>query len=142
MNSLYKRVMQLTFTDVTLILVTNSYIDSTIDLSKDISKKIPYKSNVDLKIWDQHKIEQLAYLYPIDFSNAKNIDISSRTSENDIKISENDFELKNGNALRSVRNIIKHRHCSYRADRSGVWRLQVCLRCIRNISYWTSRQRD
>lgn len=101
--------MQLTFTDVTLILVTNSYIDSTIDLSKDISKKIPYKSNVDLKIWDQHKIEQLAYLYPIDFSNAKNIDISSRTSENDIKISENDFELKNGNALRSVRNIIKHR---------------------------------
>ena len=108
LNSLYKRVMQLTFTDVTLILVTNSYIDSTIDLSKDISKKIPYKSNVDLKIWDQHKIEQLANLYPIDFSNAQNIDISSRTSENDIKISESDFELKNGNVLRSVRNIIKH----------------------------------
>ena len=75
LNSLYKRVMQLTFADVTLILVTNSYIDSTIDLSKDISKKIPYKSNVDLKIWDQHKIEQLASLYPIDFSNAQNIDI-------------------------------------------------------------------
>lgn len=48
-------------------------------------------------------------MYPIDFSNAQNIDISSRTSENDIKISENDFELKNGNTLRSVRNIIKHR---------------------------------
>ena len=33
-----------------------------------------------------------------------------------------DFELKNGNVLRSVRNIIKHRHYSYQADRSGVWR--------------------
>ena len=38
------------------------------------------------------------------------------------------------------KNIIKHRRYSYQADRSGVWRLQVCLRCIRNISYWTSRR--
>lgn len=108
LNSLYKRAMQLTFTDVTLILVTNTYIDSAINLSEDIRKKIPYKGNVDLEIWDQQKIEQLASLYPIDFSNAQNLDISSRTSESNIKISENHFELKNHNNLRTVRNIVKH----------------------------------
>lgn len=107
LNSLYKRVMQLTFADVTLILVTNAYIDSTVHLSNDISKKIPYKGNIDLKIWDQHKIEQLASLYPIDFSNAQNIDISSSTPDGNIKITENDFESKNRNALSAVRNIVK-----------------------------------
>ena len=61
----------MTFSDVTVVLVINSNIDPTVNIEKNVSKRIPYKNQVELKIWDQNKINEWINLYPIDFSNGK-----------------------------------------------------------------------
>lgn len=108
-NSLYKRVMQLTFSEITIILVINSDIDSSIDLKKDIGKKIPYKSKIDLKIWDQNTINLWIDQYPIDYSNAQNLDVLSTLTEINIEISEDDFVAKSQNNLAALKNVIENK---------------------------------
>lgn len=107
LNGLYKRVMQLTFSDVTVVLVINSVIDPSVDIEKNISKRIPYKNQVDLKIWDQSKINEWINLYPIDFSNAQSFDVLSKTKETGVAITESDFATKSQNNFAAIKNIIE-----------------------------------
>ena len=107
LNGLYKRVMQLTFSDVTVVLVINSVIDPSVDIENNISKRIPYKNQVDLKIWDQRKINEWINLYPIDFSNAQSIDVLSKAKETGVAITESDFATKSQNNLAAIKNIIE-----------------------------------
>lgn len=107
LNGLYKRVMQLTFSDITVVLVINSVIDLSVDIEKNISKRIPYKNQVDLKIWDQGKINEWINLYPIDFSNAQSLDALSKAKEAGVSITESDFATKSQNNLAAIKNIIE-----------------------------------
>lgn len=107
LNGLYKRVMQLTFSDITVVLVINSVIDLSVDIEKNISKRIPYKNQVDLKIWDQGKINEWINLYPIDFSNAQSLDVLSKAKEAGVSITESDFATKSQNNLAAIKNIIE-----------------------------------
>lgn len=106
-NGLYKRVMQLTFSEVTIVLVTNSNVTPTIDIDKDIIKKIPYKSQIDLKIWDENVINRWIDLYPIDFSNAQSLNALPKSKEQSVTITEADFITKNQNNLYAIKNIIE-----------------------------------
>ena len=107
LNSLYKRVMQLTFSDVTVILLINSAIDPSVNIENNISQKIPYKNQVELKIWDQNKINEWINLYPIDFSNAQNLDSLSKTKETGVTITESDFTTKSKNNLAAIKSVIE-----------------------------------
>lgn len=107
LNGLYKRIMQLTFSDVTVVLVINSNIDPTVNIEKNVSKRIPYKNQVELKIWDQNKINEWINLYPIDFSNAQSLDTLSKTKEIGVTITESDFATKSQNNLATIKNIIE-----------------------------------
>lgn len=109
LNSLYKRIMQLTVVDATLILVTNSYLDPSIDTNKDINKSIPYKNNIEIQIWDKKIIEQWIKLYPIDFSNAQSFDTLSKAKEINAEITESDFTEKSKNNISAIRSIIERK---------------------------------
>lgn len=111
LNGLYKRVMQLTFSEVTIILITNSDISLAVDIEKDISKRIPYKNHIELKIWGPTVLNQWVNLYPIDFSNAQSLDaLSSKPKEKNIGVTEADFSAKSKNNLAAIKSVIEKEH--------------------------------
>lgn len=107
LNGFYKRVMQSTFSDVTLILIANAYIDLPIDIAKDVGKGIPGKGQINLKIWDRKVINQWIDQYPIDYSNAQNRDVLSQSKETSVRITEVDFSIKSENNLKVIKGVIE-----------------------------------
>lgn len=105
LNGLYKRVMQLTVSDVTLILITNSCIDSYTS-NEIIRAKIPYKNNVDVIIWDKRFIDEWINNYPIDFSNSQSLEVQKKQYQIN-NVTENDFTAKSQNNIAIIKRIIE-----------------------------------
>ncbi len=109
LNGLYKRLVQLTFSEVTLILVTNVDVFRFINIEQDIGAKVPYKGQIDFEIWGQDVIDRWIDRYPIDYSNIQNLDTFPESREKGLDITEADFAKKSQNNLVEIKNIIKKR---------------------------------
>lgn len=107
LNSIYKRIMQLTFPSVTVILLFDAKFDSSISDKRDEIVKIPNKSNVNLKIWGKDVINSWINQYPIDYSNALKHDITSYLKERSGEITKEDVNAKSQNNLAAIRKIIE-----------------------------------
>ncbi len=109
LNRLYRRVMQLTFSKVTLILVTNSDIASPNNIGEYVSEKVSYRGQIDLKIWGQGVISKWIDSYPIDYSNAQSLNVLSKPKEksSDVDITEADFAVKSQSNLTAIKNVIE-----------------------------------
>lgn len=106
-NSVYKKTMQLTFLELTVVLVTNSSYSSTISVGEDSCKKTSHKNCVDFKIWDRNTINRWAAQYPIDYSNVQNAGANSAAIESEQNITEADFYAKSQSNLEAIKRVIE-----------------------------------
>ena len=107
LNRLCKLVVQSTFTEVTVILITNQIIDSSIDIEKEVRKTDSHQERINLQIWDQQVINKWVDDYPIDYSNAINFDASVEPKRKNVDITEADFDSKSQNNLLYIKNTIQ-----------------------------------
>lgn len=107
LNAVYKKVIQLPLMNVTVVLISNADIDTASDTQNRSSIKLPNKNRVDLIIWDRNKINRLIHAYPIDFSNALNMDSASKAKDEHVFITNNDFSAKSKNNLALLKQNIE-----------------------------------
>lgn len=107
LNTLYKKIMHLAFSNITLVLIVNTHSNSPANQTSRVNVQIPYKDNVQVEIWDKSTVDDWINLYPIDYNNVVNSDISANSKNIDIVITESDFEKKSKNNLAAIKTIIE-----------------------------------
>lgn len=113
-SQLYTKIKYNNFlNNIKLIIITYSDTEEVHSLKNQINHL--YHEDVDVEIWDKHRVDSLIDEYPIDYQNTIAFFINkSVTNQNaiiDFDITEDDFEKKNENNIALLKDEIRTNEC-------------------------------